>query len=83
VTIAELVEAIHQNRVSGREAIRTIRSLQSATNDQRARERLGFALSWAKIYFSPRGAAKYGGPANVKQHLLADLILAHQFMSSR
>jgi hypothetical protein len=83
MTIAELFVAINQDRISGREATRTIRNLQSATNDPRAKERLGFALSWAKIYFSPRGAAKYGGPANVKQNLLADLVLAQQFMSSQ
>ena len=82
MTIGELVEAINQNRITGREAMRAIRSLQSVANDPRARERLGFALSWAKIYFNPRGAAKYGGPANVKQYLLADLILAQQFMPS-
>jgi hypothetical protein len=79
VTIIQLVEAINQNRISGREAVRAIRNLQSVANDPRARERLGFALSWAKICFNPRGAAKYGGPANVRQYLLADLILAQQY----
>jgi hypothetical protein len=80
VTIAELFEAINHNRIGGREAVHAIRSLQSAADDPRARERLRFALSWAKVYFSRRGAAKYGGPAKVKQYLLTDLLRAQEFM---
>ena len=82
MTIGELVEAINHNRISGGEAIHTIRSFQSAADDPRAREQLRLALSWAKIYFSRRGATKYGGPAKVKQYLLADLISAQQFIPS-
>ena len=82
MTIGELVEAINHNRISGAEAIHTIRSFQSAADDPRARKQLRLALSCAKIYFSRRGAAKYGGPAKVKQYLLADLIRAQQFIPS-
>jgi hypothetical protein len=83
VTIAELFEAINHNRISGGEAIHAIRSFQSVAGDPRAREQLRLALSWAKIYFSRRGAAKYGGPGKVKQYLLAALIHAQQFMPSK
>jgi len=83
VTISELFEAINHNRISGGEAIHNIRSLQSAAGDPRAREQLRLALSWAKIYFSRRGAVKHGGPAKVKQYLLAALIHAQQFMPSK
>lgn len=82
MTVTELFEAINHNRISGQEAIYTIRSLQSEADDPRAREHLHSALSWAKIYFSRREAAKYGGPAKVKEYLLADLIRAQQFMPS-
>ena len=83
MTVTELFEAINHNRISGREAIHAIRSSQSVAGDPRAREQLRLALSWAKIYFSPRGAAKYGGPAKVKEYLLAALIHAQQFMPSK
>ena len=80
MTIAELFKAINENRISSREAIHVIRDLQSEAGDPRAREHLRSALSWAKIYFSGRGAAKHGGSAKVKQYLLADLIRAQQFI---
>jgi len=83
VTITELFEAINHDRIGGREAIHAIRSLQATADDPRAREHLRSALSWAKIYFTRRGAAKYGGLDRVKQYLLADLIRAREFMPPR
>jgi len=49
---------------------------------QRARFRLTSALSIARIYYSPLGAAKYGGPAKVKQMLLEDLTIAQGAIDS-
>jgi hypothetical protein len=47
-----------------------------------ARFRLISALSMARIYFSPLGAAKYGGSAKVKQMLLEDLTIAQGAIDS-
>ena len=76
MTLRELITRVKADQIDGDTTIEVIRV------PQRARFRLTSALSMARIYFSPLGAAKYGGPAKVKQMLLEDLTIAQGAIDS-
>ena len=82
MTLHELITLVKADQIDGDTAIDVIRDLRTGSLPQRARFRLISALSIARIYYSPLGAAKYGGPAKVKQMLLEDLTIAQGAIDS-
>ena len=82
MTLRELITRVKADQIDGDTTIEIIRGLRAGSLPQRARFRLTSALSMARIYFSPLGAAKYGGPAKVKQMLLEDLTIAQGAIDS-
>ena len=82
MTLHELITRVKADQIDGDTAIDVIRDLRTGSLPQRARFRLTSALSIARIYYSPLGAAKYGGPAKVKQMLLEDLTIAQGAIDS-
>jgi len=71
MTLHELITRVKADQIDGDTAIDIIRDLRTGSLPQRARFRL-IAL----------GAAKYGGPAKVKQMLLEDLTIAQGAIDS-
>jgi ribosome-binding factor A len=82
MTLGELITRVKADQIDGDTAIEVIRDLRTGSWPQRARFRLTSALSMARIYYSPLGAAKYGGPARVKQMILEDLTIAQGAINS-
>ena len=81
MTLGELIDAIKSDHIAGEEALRTLCIFSAAAANPRLREKLASARSFAEIYYSQRGAEKFGGLANVKRMVLADLTLARRFMT--
>jgi hypothetical protein len=82
MTLRELITRVKADQIDGEAAIEVIRDLRAGSLPQRARFRLTSALSMARMYYSPLGAAKYGGPARVKEMLLEDLTIAQEAVNS-
>ncbi len=75
-TLKHLFEGVRKDDISSDRLLRSLVELKASSVDGYQREKLGNAIEWAEIYFSPRRWKPWGDRKTVKGFLLSDIQLA-------
>lgn len=72
-TLKHLFESVRKDEISSDRLLRSLIELKASSVDGYQREKLGNAIEWAEIYFSPRRWKPWRDRETVKGFLLSDI----------
>lgn len=72
-TLKQLFESVRKDEISSDRLLRSLIELKASSVDGYQREKLGNAIEWAEIYFSPRRWKPWRDRETVKGFLLSDI----------
>ena len=72
--LSALFDAVSKDRATEQDTLKELRDLKFGLRDSYRKEKLGAAITWAEIYFSPRKLQKWGDSRErVRDFLLDEL----------